>query len=152
MLARSSDNQKKHGRPRVTTESANFGSNVKTEPDMSRSVSLFLIILLLSCEDNDRPTANGSVAIGAFMCGKKPAEMLWLKDLITKAKTDMSQNGNIYRGFYDGEVIFIHQPMIMSCLACIVYNCDGKKLDPATLDHEKLRLNMSAENLVYKAY
>ena len=90
--------------------------------------------------------------MGAFMCGKKPAEMLWLKDLILTAKTDMSQNGNIYRGFYDGEVIFIHQPMIMSCLACIIYNCAGQTLDPATMDHEKLRLNMSAENLVYKAY
>ncbi|MDQ2657193.1 MAG: hypothetical protein M3Y60_07210 [Bacteroidota bacterium] len=119
---------------------------------MPRVVTLLSILLLLSCDDGNADSARGSVSLGAFMCGKKPMEMVWLRDLITKAKTDMALNGNIYRGYYDSQVIFIHQPLIMSCLACIIYDCDGNKLDPATLDHEKIRLNMTTANIVYRAY
>ncbi len=119
---------------------------------MPRVVALLSIVLLLSCDDGNPTSTSGPVTLGAVMCGKKPMEMMWLRDLVKKAQTDMALNGNIYRGYYDGQVIFIHQPMIMSCLACIIYDCSGNKLDPATLDHEKIRLNMTRANVVYQAH
>jgi len=77
--------------------------------------------------------------------------MVWLANLIESVKKDPSLQGNIYRGSYDDYVIFIHQPAVLSCLACIVYDCDGNKLDISTMDHEKLRLHMRPHNIVYRA-
>ena len=87
--------------------------------------------------------------MGSFICGKSVVEMEWMKTLILQSETDMTLRGDIYAGSYKGEVIFIHQPMIMSCLACVIYDCDGNQLSTATMDHEEIILNMAPRNRIY---
>src|SRR5688572_19182391 len=118
---------------------------------MLKISSLLLITLLLSCERSDTGTpAARAVGMACITCGKTPSEMQWLKALILQSEVDMSLRGNIYRGYYDTQVIIIHQPMIMSCLACVIYDCDGNRLDTSVMDHEKIRLNMDSHNLIYR--
>lgn len=78
--------------------------------------------------------------------------MLWLHALVQQMETDKSLSGDIYAGYAEGRIMFVHQPLIMSCLACIVYDCDGNRIDTATLDHEKIRLILKPQNRIYKAY
>jgi hypothetical protein len=86
------------------------------------------------------------------MCGKPTEEMTWLEALIQQSETDMAMRGDIYAGVVEGRMLFIHQPMVMSCLACVIYDCDGNRIEASTLDHEKLRLIMGPENRIYNAH
>ena len=78
--------------------------------------------------------------------------MKWYKDLLDDMEKDEALLGHIYAASIDGNMVFIHQPMIMSCLACVLYDCDGNKIDIATLDHEKLRVEITFENRIFRAY
>jgi len=119
---------------------------------MARVLSLLLCLSLLSCDDDEEKNGAYSAQIGAFMCGKTPSEMTWLSDLVHEASTDPTLNGDIYAGQVDGQTIFIHQPLIMSCLACIIYDCDGKRLDASTLDHEQILTITTPVHKIYAAY
>jgi hypothetical protein len=78
--------------------------------------------------------------------------MSWLSTLVQQVQTDGALMGDIYAGSVDGRVMFVHQPMIMSCLACVVYDCDGNRIDTSTLDHEKIRTILKPENRIFKAH
>lgn len=117
---------------------------------MQRIFLPLVLAVLLSCDDsNQESTLSRPVAIACAQCNKKPGEMAWLQNLIHLAKTDPSLMGAIYTGQHQGRVVFIHQPVVMSCLACVVYDCDGNKLDTSTLDHESLRLLMDRWHKIY---
>lgn len=121
---------------------------------MIRAIPLLLLLclFLLSCEDSDEKNGESTTQLGAWMCGKKLSEMQWLKDLVHEASTDPALNGDIYAGAVDGQMIFIHQPLIMSCLACVIYDCEGKRLDVSTLDHEKILSITKPQHKIYSAY
>lgn len=119
---------------------------------MSRTAILLVFLpFCFSCEDGDDNNTSSSVYIASLRCAKSTSEMTWLQELIDKVKNDATQLGDIYAGKYGDQVVFIHQPIVMSCLACVVYDCDGNRLDIATLDHEKLRLLINNWNVIYKA-
>lgn len=111
----------------------------------------FFLIICLSCTD-EKDNVGISVRAGSWMCGKTMNEMEWLRLLIVESETDMAKRGDIYAGKVDGRMLFIHQPAVMSCLACVVYDCDGNKLDTSTMDHEKLRTIMQSQNRIHDAY
>lgn len=136
----------------ITTLKQVFGSNGKNQPMKFLAKSFLCLMFTISCADSDEKGEWTAVKMASLRCGKSATEMEWLRRLVQQAKSDPALNGDIYAGAYDGEVIFIHQPMIMSCLACVIYDCDGNRLDMVTLDHEKLRLNMEARNLIYSAH
>lgn len=117
---------------------------------MGRRTQLFLFVFLLACADNHRELSP--VKIASMRCGKNVSEMQWLQDLIKLGEADMAKRGDIYTGSYDGQVIFIHQPAILSCLACVIYDCEGNKLDPSTMDLQKVQFNMESKNRIYHAY
>jgi hypothetical protein len=116
---------------------------------MLRTTRLLLFLLIFACEDNDLKLAP--VEMAGLHCGKNVAEMQWLQDLIKLGETNMAKRGDIYVGSYDGQVIFVHQPVILSCLACIIYDCQGNKLDPSAMDLQKVVLNMESKNRIYSA-
>ena len=116
---------------------------------MGRPVQLFLILLIFACADNNRELSP--VRIASMRCGKNVSEMQWLQDLIKLGEADMAKRGDIYAGSYDGQVIFIHQPAILSCIACVIYDCEGNKLDPATMDLQKIQFTMESKNRIYRA-
>jgi len=86
------------------------------------------------------------------LCQKTGVEMQWFSILLQRAETDASLRGDIYAVSVDGHIIFAHQPMIMSCFGCVLYDCGGKKLDMANVDHAKVVAGMREENRIYSAY
>lgn len=77
--------------------------------------------------------------------------MQWLGTLIENAKTNTGQMGDIYAVPYDGNTVFIHQPVVMSCLACLLYDCDGNRIDMATVDTQKLTRGMDHSTLIFRS-
>jgi hypothetical protein len=118
---------------------------------MNRTYAFIFFLLLTSCNDDDKHSPIITAKMGSMMCGKTMGQMQWLKELVVQSETDMALMGDIYAGSVDGQIIFIHQPMVMSCLACVLYDCDGNKIESHTMDHEKLRLIMRQENRIYDA-
>lgn len=61
--------------------------------------------------------------------------MAWFESVLQQADTDPAQQGNIYLAKINNQVLFIHQPAVMSCLACVVYDCQGNRIetDPALI-------------------
>lgn len=117
---------------------------------MVRTTHLLLFLFIFACADNDRELPP--VKLASMRCGKSVSEMQWLQDLIKLGEADMAKRGDIYAGSYDDQVIFIHQPLILSCLACVIYDCDGNKLDSSTMDVNKIILSMEPKNRIYRAY
>lgn len=117
-------------------------------------IRILLLILGASCEsDNLDPAShNGSIRLAGFYCGKSTAEMQWYSQLLDDMEKNVGLRGDIYVATIDGNVVLIHQPIVMSCLACVLYDCEGNKIDMATMDHEKLRLEMTFENRVFRAF
>lgn len=115
---------------------------------MSKTI-LFVILILLSCDAEPRRSTSASVHLASMFCGKRIPQMQWLMDLIQRSKSDPSLDGDIYAGRYEGQVVFIHQPVIMSCLACVIYDCDGNRLERATFDLEKLYPIVHEVNRIY---
>jgi hypothetical protein len=37
----------------------------------------------------------------------------------------------------------------MSCLACVLYDCNGNRIDVSTIDREKLREGMNPSSRIY---
>ena len=118
---------------------------------MSRIFFLFICLVITGCA-KDRDPDPATVQLGRWLCQKSADEMSWLSTLVHQAQTDMAMFGDIYAGSVDGRVLFVHQPMVMSCLACIVYDCDGNRIEAHTIDHEKLRTILKPQNRIYKAY
>jgi hypothetical protein len=73
--------------------------------------------------------------------------MAWFTTLLQQASS--SQIGAIYAANIDGRTFFIHQPLIMSCLACVIYDCDGNRIDIATVDLQRMAAAMTPGDRVY---
>lgn len=108
------------------------------------------MLILLSCEGEDEKPLGASIHLAALQCGKSIDQMQWLTGLISRSEDDATLIGDIYAGKLDGQVVFIHQPLIMSCLACIVYDCDGNLLDRALFDLEKLQQLVGDTHRIYR--
>jgi hypothetical protein len=117
----------------------------------SRAAFSIFIFLLLSCTYDNVPNSNPQAALARAtkLCGDSEAKLQWLSELIQKSQTDYSFWGPIYAVPSQGRTIFIHQPYIISCLACHLYNCDGTRVDISTVDIQKLADEMTESNLIY---
>jgi len=121
---------------------------------MRSSIIIISFFCLISCGDRDDPGTSPKIALAkaSVNCGKIPGEMKWLEDLLRVAKRDDVLRGDIYVTSIDGKVVFIHQPIIMGCLACVLYDCDGNKIRPEDFDHEKLRDGMTSSNRIFSPW
>ena len=117
---------------------------------MTRTLlQLTCFIVLFSCTDHK--LLPDPMVTACEKCGKSQAEMQWLGTLIENAKTNTGQMGDIYAVPYDGNTFFIHQPVAMSCLACLVYDCSGNRIDIATIDTQKLTRGMNRSTLIFRS-
>lgn len=123
---------------------------------LSSVVALCCSIALLSCaedETDDTPFDNTSTQeslnVAQVLCEKSAVEMQWFKTLLHQAATDESLRGDIYAVPVDGNILFAHQPWLMSCFGCVLYDCGGNKIDMATVDHEKVVAGMTADNRIF---
>jgi hypothetical protein len=84
-------------------------------------------------------------------CHKTIPEMNWLEQIIVKAESEDSSKGSIYMGHLDGAVVIVYQPLIMSCLACLVYDCEGNRLSLNAQQQESVVNIMSMENKIFSS-
>lgn len=117
---------------------------------------VLLLFSLLSCDKNDLSPENAALAYSA--CGvKDPAnELPWLKEIIHKAENGpdkFSDAGTVQLITYQGQSYFIYQKYVMSCMACLVYDCQGNKLDILSRPelHMAIIEHMSEKNIIYRS-
>jgi hypothetical protein len=116
----------------------------------------FLLCPLLSCDKNTISPEDTAMLYTA--CGvKTPTEELaWLKNIISKAENgpDKSSNaGTVQVIHYQGQSYFVYQKYVMSCIACLVYDCQGNKLDILSKPelHMAIIEHMSEKNIIYRS-
>ncbi|HLT82572.1 MAG TPA: hypothetical protein VKZ86_16205 [Cyclobacteriaceae bacterium] len=109
---------------------------------MTRIFSLLLFAGVLACssDDNEFKATDTSLAVkkAALLCSTTQTEMAWMFQLIESSKDDPTLHGPIYAFHSHGQTVFVHQPWIMSCLACILYDCEGNRLDNQEVDMDVL--------------
>ena len=115
----------------------------------------FLVLLLLTaCVNHEFPNNDVATAVdrACKLCNKPISEMMWFAEIVRKADSDPGLQGNIYKARIDDQVLFIHQPAIMSCVACVVYNCNGDRVsaDPALI--EKIIPFFTTEHLLFSSF
>lgn len=137
----------------LTTSGLNCGSKLKPIA-MSRPLLLIGFLLSISCDDHNQSTKSPSptVVLAAAKCGRATADMAWMHDLMEQSKKDVTLSGNIYAFALDGQTIFVHQPAVISCMGCVLYNCDGTRIDVATIDIQVVVERMTPSNLIYDPY
>lgn len=117
---------------------------------MTRNLlQLTCFIVLLSCADHK--VMPDPMTTACDKCGKSQTEMQWLGTLIENAKTSTSHMGDIYAVPYDGSFYFVHQPVVMSCLGCYVYDCEGTLIEYNAVDRQKLLSGMNKSNLIFRS-
>lgn len=118
---------------------------------MTRPLAILFVVMLLACSSDEEfnelegtSTALAARRAAAF-CGVSTRQMLWLQELIQASQDDPALAGPVYAFRSNGEGVFMHQPWIMSCLGCIMYDCEGNRLDPLQVD--KTELSAGFQNL-----
>jgi hypothetical protein len=118
---------------------------------MRKTSILFLVTLVVCCTDHQFPNQDPGtvIVVACAKCHVPSEQMQWLQTLIADMKTDVSSRGDIYAISLDNKTLFVHQPLIMSCLGCALYECDGTRPDRATINLEALHAQMSQSNIIY---
>ena len=109
---------------------------------MIRTLSILLVASALACSSDENELKVSSTALAvkraAVFCHVPQSEMTWLALLIEASKDDISLAGPIYAFHSNEQSVFMHQPWIMSCMGCIMYDCEGNRLDPQLVDQTEL--------------
>ncbi len=121
---------------------------------MNRLTLVLVILVFGSCSKPEPDPASPSYehALASSMVKCDGADLGWLRDIIKLAETDFHYQGAIYAIPVEGRTVFLHQPWISSCFACIVYDCNGDRLGPTDVDQNEVVAGAQAENLIYSTY
>lgn len=76
--------------------------------------------------------------------------MSWLAAKIEEAENDVTKSGNFYAIPTSEGVVIVHQPMIMSCMGCARFDCQGNTptLSQQVVQNELIP-GMNSSNLIY---
>ena len=120
----------------------------------SPSFIFILIFTALSCTDEgfDNTVTAESLKAAGMMCNKNPREMEWFRLLLAEIENNPGMLGDIYAIPLNGKTLFVHQPMIMSCFACVIYDCNGETIAPSSVDQQALLEGFTEQNKIYRAY
>jgi hypothetical protein len=116
-----------------------------------RTLQYLALVALAGCIDEDlnKNSPEMAATMASRLCGTSTADLQWLQELMQNSQTDITLQGDLYAVRMEGRVIFVHQPLIMSCLACVLYDCEGNPIDVSTIDREKLREGMNPSSRIY---
>ena len=93
------------------------------------------LVLLPGCSDNqEKDLSEIAVERASIYCHASSEQLTWLTLLIKESESNPSLAGPIYIFQSNGQTVFMHQPWIMSCLGCILYDCQGNRLEPDDID------------------
>jgi hypothetical protein len=141
-------------KPVLPTLEREPGSNTEILLMTSRAASLVLSLMVFACVNHDLEPSSRKTAllVASSMCGKDAADMNWFDALLQAGETDFGQRGDIYAIVLDGNVIFVHQPVILSCWACRLYDCNGDLIQITVENHEKIWQSMNSATKIYSIY
>ena len=117
-----------------------------------RLLAITLVASVVSCAKPDAadqpPQEEHAITIASAKC-QSSSDMPWLRDIIRQSETDVKYKGIIYAIEYSNGVAFMHQPWVSSCYACLIYDCDGKKLttNPSLMD--EIVKGATEDNIIY---
>lgn len=80
--------------------------------------------------------------------------MTWLDSLLTQAGSPktMGAYGDVYIVPASQGTVFVHQPVVMSCLGCFVYSCAGDRLQLSQpVIRDEVIPGMQEKNLLYRS-
>jgi len=107
-----------------------------------RAPTILLMAALMACSSDENDPKVESLALAAkraaVFCNTSPGEMDWVMDLIESSKGDPALAGPIYAFRSNGQAVFMHQPWVMSCLGCVLYDCEGNRLEFGAIDQGAL--------------
>jgi hypothetical protein len=118
---------------------------------------LFLFTLvLLSCDKNDLSPEDKVLIDSACGVNDPIKELAWLKTIVDNAEKGPDKGlyaGTVQKVHYQEKTYFIYQKYIMSCMACLVYDCQGNKLDILADPeiHMAIIERMSEKNIIYRS-
>jgi hypothetical protein len=117
---------------------------------MKPALLFAVLFVLFSCTDHVILTETSAIDAACARCGKSQEEMLWLSAKIGQAKNDPMMNGNFYAVSTSEGVVIVHQPVIMSCMGCGRFDCNGdaSTVSPQVVVNE-LVPGMNSSNLIY---
>jgi hypothetical protein len=95
----------------------------------------FFLIFIFSCKDN---TVSSRVEV----CGiKDPVRNLpWLKAKIDSLKAEKQDDMLMVTvGKIKGEAVFDYTMLYMSCNVCLVYRCDGTRVDLSKYTQDEMK-------------
>lgn len=109
------------------------------------------ILVLFACADEDTDVNAEEKAIrkACEVCNASRGDMQWFTTLLSGFDNQPSTQGDIYAVKHHDEIIIIHQPLVMSCLGCVLYRCDGTQILLFPVDHQELVKGMNAKNRIY---
>jgi hypothetical protein len=122
-----------------------------------RSCIIFFSLLAavtLACSDNTPDPRNEALQRATTACDASFKQMAWLDSLLIQAESTktMSAHGDVYMVPTSQGTLFVHQPVVMSCLGCFVYSCAGDRLElsqPVIMD--EVIPGMQEKNLLYRS-
>lgn len=121
---------------------------------MRRYLILFLLAGLAGCTPDDHTTDGLTHAMkrASAACETSRDNMQWLESLLIQAGSEGPAYGNVYIIPTSEGTVFVHQPIMMSCLACRTYFCDGTEVPlDNPLVYDEVVPGMGQTNLLYKA-
>ena len=138
----------------VTTFRRQHVSMVKISSPMHRYPILLLLACLAGCAPDDHTTdgLTHAMARASVGCETSRENMQWLESLLIQAGSEGSAYGNVYIIQTSQGTVFVHQPLMMSCLACSTYACDGTAIPlDNPLVYDEVVPGIRPSNLLYKA-
>jgi hypothetical protein len=121
---------------------------------MCRYLILIVLLGFAGCMPDDHTTDGLTHAMkrASASCETSRENMQWLELLLQRAGSEGPAYGNVYMISTSQGTLFVHQPVMMSCLACSTYACDGTAIpldDP--LVYNEVVPGIRQANLLYKA-
>jgi hypothetical protein len=118
-----------------------------------RFLAITLLAFVISCSRHDatdqlHPQEEHAIAIASAKC-QSSVEMPWLREMIRQAESDVRYKGVIYAIQYSNGVAFVQQPWVSSCYACLVFDCEGKKLTANDSIMDEIIKGTTEDNVIY---
>jgi hypothetical protein len=118
---------------------------------MKKYFSLCLV-LACACVDHDTQKFDKASAMNkvAILCDTSSSDLAWLSEILDKAQKGGSLQGSVYAFRYSKGVAIVHQPVIMSCFPCALYDCSGTLITDRAGIEEEIVQGVKNENLILK--
>ena len=128
-----------------------MGQGCLNEKNINMKSRFLVFLFICACASDNFSNKNPQTALrrARLACTADQNDMEWFETLLNRMQQEVTAEGRLYMGRVDGIVYFIHQPLMMSCLACVVYDCTGTRVELSQESLPKLQSLISQDNIIY---